>query len=190
MCEGEPQGARQETRHAQPQPEQSCLIDQTHRVSPALHRAEHGGVPPDHERHRDPYCQQHDLSAKIVAKLDFFLVRECCVVHFVEPPRLKEKVPDLSNPHRHDPTKNCRKRWLKWYEQVRHDETTRAQQMQRLVHTASMVVAMIVPALRVEFGPERGRAFGIGTARRGRGSHEMIGVEERESQGHFNARGV
>jgi len=72
------------------------------------------------------------------------------VVHRVKTLGLKKEMPDLTAHHRQQPAHQGGQRGVRKQQYVSGEETQRADQMQRLVDTAVMVVAMVVPALGSE----------------------------------------
>ena len=78
----------------------------------------------------------------------FFVERD--FVDLVVTARLEEHVTDLTRPHRDDPSEDGRGEWVDRDERVGREEATPTEQVQRLIHVATVVVAMIVPALLSE----------------------------------------
>ncbi len=111
---------------------------------------EKGRAGEQQQRRQGPDGHQHHLALEIVADLDFFLVVVARLVDVVVVARLEEKVPALAAGHADEPRQEHRDRRMLEDQEVRADEAGRAQQVERLIDAAVVVVAVVVPALLPE----------------------------------------
>ena len=99
---------------------------------------------------------QDHLAAQVEADLHRFLVFVRGLVHVVVALRLEEEVSDLADAHRERPPKQGGDDWMREQQDVRDQETARADQVKRLVDAAVMIEAMVIPALLLELLEESG----------------------------------
>ena len=140
----------QQTGHAERQPGHAHVVNEAARIAGRLdHPAQRWREPQQHGNHH-PGGHQHDLAPDVVADLDVFLVLVGRLVHVVVAARLEEEVARLTRGHRDAPGNDRRQRGIDEQQAVGDDEADRADQMQALVDPAVVVVAVVVPALRLE----------------------------------------
>src|SRR5258708_2898263 len=101
-----------------------------------------------------PNSVQNDLAAQVVPHLDVFLVLVGRPVDLVVTLGLEEKMPGLPADHGYQPADQRGFRRVRKRRDVSNDEADRAQQMQRLIDTAVMIVTMIIPSLCPQFRPK------------------------------------
>jgi len=121
--------------------------------------AEESRVQPQHQGHQRPDGVQNHFTAQVVADFDFLFVFMRRVVDPVIPLGLKEKMAGLAADHRDQPADQRRLHGIKEHRDIRDDEADCTQKVQGLIDPAVMVVAMIVPALSLEF---RQKALHVG----------------------------
>src|SRR5262249_32891962 len=96
------------------------------------------------------------LAPQVVADLDSFLVLVRRLVFLVVALRLEEEVTDLPDAHCERPSEQRRCHRVAEQQCVGHQETARANQVQRLVDTTVVIVTMVIPTLFFELSEERG----------------------------------
>ena len=101
-----------------------------------------------------PNGHQYDLAAQVVADLDLFLVIVGGLVHMVIGLRLEEEVARLAARHRHQPRQQRGSSRIDEQQRIGADKADGAQQVQRLVDAAVVVVAVVVPPLDLEGAKE------------------------------------
>src|SRR4029077_916782 len=112
-----------------------------------LKDAEKGGVEVERQRRQHPDRHQNDLALEIVADLDFLLVLVGRLIYHVVIFRLEEEVTELAAGHGQEPADQRRHRRVLEHHCVGKEKAYGADQVQRLVDPAMMVIAMIVPPL-------------------------------------------
>jgi len=90
---------------------------------------------------------QDDLALEVVANLDLFLVLVGGLVDVVVTLGLEEKMPALAAHHRHQPGDQRGRGGVEKQQHIGRQEGESAEQVQRLVDPAVMVVAVVIPAL-------------------------------------------
>jgi hypothetical protein len=143
-------GARQHAGEAEEQPDLRGVADELAGGRVRLEDAEQAGIDEQDERRECPDGQQHDLAPEIVADLDLLLVRVRRLVHLVVALRLEEEVAGLAGGHRHQPADQRRDGGVEEDQHVGAQEADRADEVQRLIDPAVVIVAMVVPALNFE----------------------------------------
>jgi len=113
-----------------------------------------GGVDPQDHGDGGPDGHQHNFALQVVADLDVFLVLVGGVVHLVVALRLEEEVTRLPARHGHEPGQQRGGHRVGEHQEVGTDETRRAEQVQRLVYAAVVIVAVVIPTLGMERLPE------------------------------------
>src|ERR1700693_2358679 len=116
-------------------------------------------VEPQDRRGQGPDRQQRRLAPEVVTDFDVFLVLVGGLVDVVVALGLKEEVTHLPAHHRHQPRYQRRCRWILEDGDIRGQKAHRAEQVQGLIDTAVMVVAVIVAALKFESAQKALRGF-------------------------------
>jgi len=147
-------GAEQERPGRQRDPEPRQVREEALQVGvgceqPAERRCEH-----QQQRRQPPDRVQDDLAPKVVADLHLLLVGVGGLILLVVALGLEYEVADLPDAHGEDPAKQRGSHRLREQQHVRHQEAERAHQVQRLVDTAVVIEAVIVPALFLELREE------------------------------------
>ena len=104
-----------------------------------------------HRRRQRPDRHQHDLALQIVAELDLFLVLVGRVVDVVVALRLEEEVTGLARGHRDQPADQRRHRRIDEQHHIGEQEARRADEVQRLVDPAVVIITMVIPTLGTQF---------------------------------------
>src|ERR1700722_11278326 len=115
-----------------------------------LEDSEQRGIEEKRKRRKRPNREQDGFAMQILSDLDFFLVLVGRLVHFVIALRLEEEMADLAAHHRHQPAYQGGQCRVLEHEHVGAKKTDRTDQMERLVDTAMVIVAMVVPTLKLE----------------------------------------
>ncbi|WP_382327129.1 hypothetical protein ACFJGX_22740 [Hydrogenophaga sp. UC242_50] len=140
-------GAEQQAAHAQREPQRAHLADERHAVRVRLEQAEHAGSGPHQQRRAGPQGHQHHLAAQVVTDLDLFLVFVRGLVHVVVALGLEEEMAGLAAGHGHEPGDQRRQHGVGPQQGISHHEAHGADEVQRLVDAAVVVIAVVVPAL-------------------------------------------
>jgi len=117
-------------------------------------QAEERGIEPQQRRRERPHGMQDHLALEVVPHLDVLLVFVRRPIDLVITLRLEEEVAGLTAHHGHQPPDQRRLRRIRERGDIGDDEADRTQQMQRLIDTAVMIVAMVVPSLSPQFRPK------------------------------------
>ncbi|EEF23299.1 conserved hypothetical protein [Ricinus communis] len=144
------QHAEGQAAHADPEPHQAQLVQVLDEAGRRREHAEQTRLQPQQHRRRGPQAHQHDLAAQVVADLDLLLVLMRGLVHLVVALGLEEEVTRLAAGHRHAPGQQRGPGGIDQQQAVGDHEAAGAQQVQRLVDAAMVVVAVVVPALFVQ----------------------------------------
>ncbi len=147
-------GAEQQTAKAHRQPQDADIADELSGGRRRLEHAEQRGAEPQHGGGQRPDGEQHDLALQVVAHLDVFLVLVGGVVDLVIALRLEEEVTRLAAYHGHQPAQHGREGRALPDDGVGSQEAQRADQVQRLIDAAVVIITMIVPALGLQRLPK------------------------------------
>ena len=129
------------------QPDQSEALEVTSTDHFLLQQTQKIGAEVEgHRRHR-PQRHEDYLASQVVANLDVLLVLVGRPIHVVIPARFKEEMPGLARGHRDAPRDEGREGRIDEKEHVGDHEGQGADEVQRLVDPAVVVVAVVVPAL-------------------------------------------
>ena len=143
-------GAEDEAPEADVEPDHAEVVDQPPRVGGLGQEPEERRARPQPERGQRPQGHQDDLATQVVPHLDVLLVVVRGLIDVVISLGLEEEVPRLAAGHGDAP---CQQRGPCRVDEQQHvgpQEAHRAQEMQRLVHAAVVVVAVVVPALHAQ----------------------------------------
>ena len=101
----------------------------------------------ERKRRQRPDRHQDHLALQIVPDLDLFLVLVAGLVHHVVVLGLEKEMTDLPAGHRHQPAGERRQGRIREHHHIGEQEADGAQQMERLIDPAVMIVAMVIPPL-------------------------------------------
>ena len=138
------------------QPQLADMGDQLEGVGVRREDAEQGRIDDQQQRRGRPDGQQHQLALDVVADLDLFLVGVGRLVDLVVAARLEEQVADLAAGHGDQPADQRRHGGIGERDHIGEQEARRADEVERLVDLAVVIVAMVVPTLHFQFVPEAG----------------------------------
>src|ERR1700677_4234103 len=102
---------------------------------------------------------QNHLAAQVIADFDFLFVLMGRAIDGIVALGLEKEMTGLAAYHGYQPTDQRRLHRIEKHRDVRNDEADRAQEVQGLIDSAVVVVAVIVPALSFEF---RQKALHVG----------------------------
>ena len=94
-----------------------------------------------------PDTEQNYFALQVVAYLDFFLVFMGGLVHMIVTMGLKKEMPRLSCGHGKGPSHDCGPDWIDEQHHIRTQKGQGADEMQRLVDSAVVIEAMVIPTL-------------------------------------------
>src|SRR6267142_506257 len=144
-------GAEQQPAGSDHEPDLGHLAHEVRRRGPGREQAEQGRVEIQYQRRQRPDRHQYDLALQIVADLDLFLVLVRRLVDVVVSPRLEEEVTGLPRGHGDQPADERRYHGIDEQHRVSKQKARGADEVQRLVDTAVVIEAMVVPALGSQF---------------------------------------
>jgi len=140
-------GAKQQAAESNRQPHLAHVLDELGCARVRCEDSEQRGVDPQRCRRQCPDREQHYFALQVVAHLDRLLVLVGRPVDRVVAFRLEAEVADLAAHHREQPADQRRGHRVREDHEVRREKAQRADQVQRLIDAAVVVVPMIVPAL-------------------------------------------
>jgi len=140
-------GAEQQSAHSHRQPDQPHVVHVIGAAGGGRDPPEQRGAQPQQPGRERPDGQQHDLALQVVADLDVLLVLVSRLIDLIVVLRLEEEVAHLAAHHGAQPGHVGGVGRIGEQHDVGDQEADRAQQMQRLVDAAVVVVTMVVPAL-------------------------------------------
>jgi len=144
-------GTKQQRADADEEPDLAHMAHESCAAGVCREYSKKGWVQPQQQRHQRPDGVQDHLAAQVVADLDAFLMFMRRAVDLIVSLWLEEEVTGLAADHGDQPADQGGLHRIKEHRNVGDDEADGAQQMQRLIDAAVVIVAMIVPALRLKF---------------------------------------
>ena len=140
-------GSEQQAARTQNQPSRTHLTDPLVQCVPGFNHAKQAGLHVQGHGQDGPDAEQHHLAVEVVAHLDFFFVFLRGLVNFVVAQGLEEEVTRLTRGHGNEPGNESGDHGIDEQKRIGRDKADGADEVQRLIDAAVMVVTMIVKPL-------------------------------------------